>query len=60
MFVLASLVPGWSQLTTMHATLSGIGIKSLNGLMAKTQTFATALGTGTDFNIEFVRIRSHF
>ena len=50
LFVLVSLLPGWSQLTTMHATLSGIGIKSLNGLTAKTQTFATGT-TGTDFNI---------
>lgn len=48
--VLASLSPAWSQLTTMHATLSGIGIKSVNGLTAKTQTFATG-STGTDFNI---------
>lgn len=50
LLVLASLSPAWSQLTTMHATLSGIGIKSVNGLTAKTQTFATGT-TGTDFNI---------
>ena len=50
LFVMVSLLPGWSQITTMHATLSGIGIKSLNGLTAKSQTFATGT-TGTDFNI---------
>ncbi len=50
LLVMVSLLPGWSQITTMHATLSGIGIKSLNGLTAKTQTFATGT-TGTDFNI---------
>jgi hypothetical protein len=49
LFLLVTL-PAWSQLTTMHATLSGIGIKSLNGLTAKSQTFATGT-TGTDFNI---------
>lgn len=53
LLVLASVLPGWSQLTTMHGTLSGIGIKSLNGLTAKTQTFATGT-TGTDFNISSV------
>jgi len=50
LLVMVSLLPGWSQITTMHATLSGIGIKSLNGLTAKTQTFGTGT-TGTDFNI---------